>query len=341
MSKNIVFKFLILIILSSCDNGFNYDPTVTYPSLNVGDYWIDKFDQRGLQNAKIMGDRLFCNTINISEGQNFLYCLNLSDGKVLWKVPVEGYASQQVEIFNNYLYYSTFVGQIYKISIEGELLWEIKSPYSYAGHFVNPSNGNLIVNSVTNGAYEYGSEIGNELYHYHFKSKSGICHLTDPLFHENLIIFGNVEVDSISGQEGFVALQYVNKKTEWSHPLASSVYRNKDWGLLKIDKYVLTRDEANILHCLDAENGKEVWTKDLVDERTNDKWIFRFKAESHNLVYHKGQKTAIDVKTGIETEHYEQGVLKEYLIKKDDEIFSVQISDEVQIDGIEIKIVKK
>ncbi len=149
-----ILLFFIIAMNYACNSSFSHDPSQAYPVLENGDYWIDKFDQRGLQNAKIFGDRLFCNTINITRGQDFLYCLNLKTGKVIWRLPINWYASQPVEIYSNEVYFSTVLGDIYKISINGELIWKQKLPSSYAGHIVNPINGNLIIHTVVDGAYE-------------------------------------------------------------------------------------------------------------------------------------------------------------------------------------------
>jgi len=338
--KSSILKLVIFgLLLQGCN--WRFDPSVPYPNLEVGEYWIDKFDQRGLQNAKIIADRLFCNTINISEGQNYLYCLSLNTGKVIWKIPVEAYASQSIELFGDEIYFSTYVGDIYKISVDGKVLWKTEFLSSYAGHNVNPQNGNLIVNSVVDGAYEFDSKTGEQIHHYRFKSKSGICHLTEPLFYQNQIIFGNVESNSVSGQEGFIGIEQASKTILWHCGLSKMVFRDKELGLFIINNYILTVDMSSTLHCIDAKTGKELWYKNIIDNGTNNNWVFLFKAEEDKLVYYKGATIALDIKTGNQVEYKENALHLEFQVTKEKEVYKIVIDDTIQIEGLEIKIEKE
>ncbi|MEM9835865.1 MAG: hypothetical protein AAF828_05155, partial [Bacteroidota bacterium] len=112
---------LVFVLCQSCKSDWN--PQEQYPNLEVGEYWIDIFDQRGLQNAKVVGDTLFCNTIN-HDKPDYLYCLSLTTGKVIWKYPTSHFASQPVVVFEDEIYFSTYVGHISKISRGGEGIWE-------------------------------------------------------------------------------------------------------------------------------------------------------------------------------------------------------------------------
>lgn len=329
---------MFLLLLASC--GWKFDPSSPYPDLQVGDYWIDKFDQRGLQHAKVTSDKLFCNTINITKGQNYLYCLSLSTGKVLWKVPVETYASQGVEIHGGQLYFCTYVGDLYKISMEGEVLWKMKCPFPYAGHKVNPINGNVIVNSVVNGAYEFDANTGRDIHHYRLTSQNRLCSLTEPLFYQNQIVFGNAEMDSPHSGLGFVGLAGDSKKVLWQSPLPKEVIRRQEQGIFAIDKHLLALDRNHQLHCIDMETGEKKWVRNLLDDRASQKWVFRFQAQADQFIYHKGEAIALDIESGEEIPYRPKEILTEYDIRRGDELYRIRIKKEVQISGLNIQIEK-
>lgn len=167
-NKTKILTFVILLIVLSCKkNKFEYNPSIPYPKLEVGENWLDKYDKRGLQNALINGKYQFVNTINISKGQDYLYCLNLENGKVEWRNEIDAYASQPVSIIQNQLFYVSYLGSIYSFSLDGKKLWTNKLKSSYSGHKINPINNNLLVQTVTQGIFEFDKKTGEEINHYY------------------------------------------------------------------------------------------------------------------------------------------------------------------------------
>jgi hypothetical protein len=141
----------MLIVLVACQekkSEFNYEPTVCYPLLNSEDFWIDKFDQRGLQNAIIYRDRLYCNTIDVGGDANYLYCLNPQNGLVEWRANVEAYASQSASFSDSIIIYSSYLGNISAFNAEGKNLWKAKFSHPYGGHWVDTLNTKLLVKTV-------------------------------------------------------------------------------------------------------------------------------------------------------------------------------------------------
>lgn len=150
--KQLSFLFTsIIIILASCqDNkrGFKHDPAVPYPLLNPGDFWIDKFDQRGLQNAIIYQDRIYCNTIDVGGDGNFIYCLNPKNGLVIWRGQVEAYASQPASFYKDMVIYSSYLGNITTFDNKGTVLWKANFDHPYGGHWLDTINARLLVKTV-------------------------------------------------------------------------------------------------------------------------------------------------------------------------------------------------
>ncbi len=59
--KKIRYLYILCCFFLSCDRGgFKHNPAKPYPVMEVGDYWIDQFDQRGLQNAMVYARALIC-----------------------------------------------------------------------------------------------------------------------------------------------------------------------------------------------------------------------------------------------------------------------------------------
>lgn len=140
-----------LLLLLSCQENtsrFNYDPSVPYPLLNPGDFWPDKFDQRGLQNAIILHDRLYCNTIDVGGDHNYLYCLNPENGLVEWRVQIEAMASQPVSFAEELIIYSSYLGNISVFNNKGKKLWTAKFNHPYGGHWVDTLNSKLLVKTI-------------------------------------------------------------------------------------------------------------------------------------------------------------------------------------------------
>lgn len=167
MNNYKILMFIILLVLFSCKKDkFEYDTSMPYPKLEVGENWRDKYDEGGLQNAIIKGKYQFVNTINISEGQNYLYCFNLENGKVEWRNEIDAYASQPVSIIDNQLFYVSYLGNIYSFTLDGKKIWTNKLKSSYGGHKLNPNNNNLLVKTVTQGVFEFDKKTGQEINHY-------------------------------------------------------------------------------------------------------------------------------------------------------------------------------
>ncbi len=326
---------MIFVLFQSCKSDW---PQEQYPNLQVGECWIDIFDQRGLQNAKVVGDKLFCNTINFDK-PDYLYCLSLTTGKVVWKYPTSNYASQSIVTFEDEIYFSSYVGEISKISMQGNEIWKIKFPSSYAGHKINPLNGNLFVNSVVNGFYEFDRNSGELVHHYKFKNYSGVHHYTMPIIFESNLIFGNIEIDS-NRNESFIAIDYESKKRVWESNLKKPVRRdNKTIPLLKENYLVSIQQHRDSIHCINAKNGELVWSQ-KIDKRADKNWSLRYCIEGDNVIYHKGDFVGLNLKSGIENTIKIENQATIFKINKEGEIYLIKITDRLEKSDLEIIIEK-
>jgi outer membrane protein assembly factor BamB len=149
------------LILTSCEEKkWTYNPAVPYPTLSPGDFWPDKFDQRGLQNAIIYKDKIYCNTIDVGSDSNFLYCLNPKDGHVMWRANVAAYATQPVSYYKDTIIYCSYLGDMYAFNNNGKKIWENKYDRPYSGHSIDTTNSTLLVKTVSYSevsAYSFSS----------------------------------------------------------------------------------------------------------------------------------------------------------------------------------------
>ncbi|MGB1248111.1 MAG: PQQ-binding-like beta-propeller repeat protein [Chitinophagales bacterium] len=341
-TPKIFYVLLLIFCIYSCspDSSSNsdWDPQVKYPNLEVGEYWIDIFDPRGLQNATVIDDKLFCNSINFG-ASNSLYCLSLITGKVIWKYPVSHFSTQPVIVYDNEVYLSTYLGEISKISMDGDEIWEAKFPASYAGHAINTINGNLFVNSVTSGVYEFNAKNGEIVYHYKFDSPSVIHPYTLPLVYDSNLIFGNVKIDS-NNTESFIAINYDSKTVVWESNLNRPVRRlDKTIPLLKDNYLVAIDDHADSIHCINAENGIRIWSQ-VIKEKGDKNWSFRYALRGENVSYHKGELININIKTGVVTSNYIENAIQKFQIERKDTLYEIMIEDEIQKNDLQITVQK-
>lgn len=149
--KIVICLLLLTLISSACsshqsESEFSYDPTIPYPVFDRGDFWLDKFDQRGLQNARVYDDRMYCNTIE-TFGDSYLYCFDLKSGTVLWRTLVSDFATQPVTEWNDKVIYSSFLGEFQAFDKQGNELWAFRCEDPYGGHWVDPNDGDIKVST--------------------------------------------------------------------------------------------------------------------------------------------------------------------------------------------------
>jgi hypothetical protein len=132
----------------SIDMNFEYDPTVPYPILNPGDFWPSKFDQRGMQNAVVYNDKIYCNTIDPGGDNNYLYCLNPENGLVKWRAWVKKYATQPVFLCGDTVIYCSSLGDISTFDSKGKLIWYNKFDHPYSGHWVDTAHSRLLIKTT-------------------------------------------------------------------------------------------------------------------------------------------------------------------------------------------------
>lgn len=146
MIKSIVIILSSIALLSSCYQGeTSYSDEIP---LEAEEFWPDKF--RGLQllNFHVYKDRLYGNTVNIPYA-DYLYCLNLKNGKINWRADVSNYASQQVTELNDTVFYCSFLGDMQTFNSSGVEIWNEKYTSPYGGHWLDTTNSMIYFCTVS------------------------------------------------------------------------------------------------------------------------------------------------------------------------------------------------
>lgn len=219
--KGIIYYFVMIFILISCNEDqtgvqFSYDPSVPYPLFNSGDFWLDSFNQGGLQNARVYGDRLYCNTIDVG-GNNYLYCLNLKTGTVNWRSMVSAYATQSITKINDTIIYCSYLGHIHAYNIIGEALWDEQYSRPYAGHWVDTTDNKIKIKTVSD----------SEVSIYRLDGKNMLVEENQRLKNE---------IDAHGGLVDQISKKYLLRHKHWNYSITISTPQNRRQHNIEISR---------------------------------------------------------------------------------------------------------
>lgn len=219
--KQTLYIFFLIFICSCSDqsnhDNFSFDPTIPYPLLNPGDFWLDKFDERGLQNGRVYNDDLFCNTINV-RGDTYLYCFDLKSGKVKWRAKVHEFATQPITKQNETIIYCSFLGEFQVFDITGKEIWTATYDKSYAGHWVDPSDSKIKVKGVIGSEiriYNINGDVDTTIKSFSLKKK----------------------IDKLGRQVDKINKRYRLAYKGWKYDIDVSTPQNKELNNIEIKKY--------------------------------------------------------------------------------------------------------
>jgi len=233
---------IIIIQLYSCGKG--KPPNIIYQK---GDFWVDNFVNYNYPAKAFADDRIYCSSIIIGKDTaNRFYCLNLRTGKVDWAVPVRSWAAQPPIICDSFIYYCSYVGDIYKFDKSGNQLWYLKFPSPYGGHSYNPLTKNLFVSTVDSGIREIDYQTGKIVDSIGYR----IMHVPFP-------IFANDTIYQVIGDT--ISCRHVNDSYNWKIKVGENIDR-----LFKMNNRLYYVDDTKRMYCLNAKTGSTVWQSDTV-----------------------------------------------------------------------------
>jgi len=285
-----VLKYLLLLTaLAGCVN--DSPVPVRY---HKGDFWPEKFLRHGLPGQVIFKVKSYWRTIEINgDSPNYLYCLDLKTGLVDWTAPVKNWASAPPVITDSFMYYCSYVGDLYKFDMHGNQLWYRQADGPYGSHSMDPLNNHLFIRTVSNGVFEYDINTGDSLAQY--GSSLGA---TLPVFDSSYMLIGDIIED---GASYLVCYDLKTKKPVWKIPGETGTRR-----LFTNNHKVYYTDKGRAICCRNIADGKLVWKSGSLSESgtvlqsLDPKMIF----EPNALYYLDGFAEtvfALDIRNGART----------------------------------------
>ncbi|MEO6229687.1 MAG: PQQ-binding-like beta-propeller repeat protein [Ferruginibacter sp.] len=239
----IIIIITTLIFISGC-----FDGSPKHIQYKKGDFWIASFRNNSFPSKAYKDDRIYCSSLEIGKNKsNFFYCLNLRTGKVDWVNQVNNWASQPPIICDSFIYYCSYVGDIYKFDKDGNQIWFSKFNTTYGGHCINPLNNNLLVGTVVYGLRELDGETGE---------------IVDSIGYGKL----NVPFPVFQNDTNF---QVIDDTLTCRNSSKNSILWQKKTGdnidkLFLNDQRLYYFDETQCLNCLDCFTGKVLWQSDSI-----------------------------------------------------------------------------
>ena len=232
---------IVTLFFFSC--GTNKQPDIIYKK---GDLWISNFVNNNYPSKAYKDDKIYCSSLLVGyDTLNRFYCLNLKSGKVDWAVSVKNWASQPPIICDTFIYYCSYVGDIYKFGKDGKQLWYLAFPTTYGGHFLNPNNENLIVSTVVYGLREIDCKTGqviNTIGH-------GKMNVPFPVFRHDTIYqaINDTLFCALSSNHSFI----------WKNKTGDNIDR-----VFENNGKLYYFDNTEHLYCLNSKTGDLIWKSD-------------------------------------------------------------------------------
>jgi outer membrane protein assembly factor BamB len=234
------------VYLQSCVN--DNPPDIQY---SKGDFWLDNFRNNSFPSKAFKDDKIYCSSISIGANMsNYLYSLNLKTGTVDWATPVNNWASQPPIIGDSFIYYCSYVGDIYKFDRNGNQLWLSEFNTTYGGHCINPLNNNLIVSTVAYGLREIDFQTGNVIDSIGY----GKGYVPLPIFQNDTIY--QVIVDTL------FCTKNMTGSVLWKRKIGTNVRR-----LFINQNRLYFFDDTKTLNCIDTKTGNMVWQSEAIFDK--------------------------------------------------------------------------
>ncbi|MDO6433159.1 PQQ-binding-like beta-propeller repeat protein [Flavitalea sp. BT771] len=245
--------------------GCRYNGNIVSIEYKKGDWWVDNFRNGNFPSKTISKDKIYCSSLEIGSGKpNHFYCLDLKTGKVEWATLVDSWAAMPAIVTDSFIYYCSYVGDIYKFDTQGNQIWKSKLQNPYGGHSLNSINNNLLVATVTNGVFEYDAQSGKIVSHI----GANTLGVPLPVFYKDISVFAGLKIDKDSSIRGAHAV--------CKRPNTNEALWQKNIGEIPSDKIFANSgklyffDSSGTLNCLDITTGILIWRSDSLSNYKGD-----------------------------------------------------------------------
>jgi len=314
------FAWIILttcLLITGCE-----DDTPTHVHYEKGDTWVTDFRPNSYPAQTFFKDKIYCSSIN-TYSPNYFYCLDVPTGKTSWSFPVNQWAMFPPVITDSFIYYCSYIGDIYKLDLQGNNIWRRRLSGSYKGHVLVPDTNDLIVSTVEDGLHVFDAKTG------WVTSQIGKNLLGIPL-----PVFSGDTIYTASTKDTLQCKSYSSGKVYWQQKVEG-----------ELEKIFIDHDRVYYLDgspCLKAltHNGAPVWQSAALFDKQKD-WP-RLTLEKGKLITWDSDyknMALLDSITGKTVEQnseemfrsqgYLQGMKKIYEVNAEGKIYKVVVSNDL------------
>ncbi|MGN7723980.1 outer membrane protein assembly factor BamB family protein [Chitinophaga sp. 22620] len=320
----ITLLFVMLFSLIGC-YGYLQDgpPYIRYAK---GDRWVSNFRNENFPAKTFIDDKLYCSSLEIAtDSSNLLYCLDLKTGIVDWTAKVSNWAGSPPIVKDSFIYFSSYVGDIYRFDKNGNKIWEQRAQSAFAGHSLNPLNNNLIVHTVSDGSYELAFSNGEVINHFGKTSLGSSM----PVFYNRYMIQAGIKEDTTLVGEGKMVrcIDYLDKQKVWEYEMGENIK-----SVFENDGKIYFISKGFIMHAIDINTGARIWQSDSLQQGSG------YYPSSPKLVFDQGKivfmngnlnnLTVLDEATGkLITKGTYHDILKMQLVLPVNHIYKVKADD--------------
>ncbi len=246
------------------------------------------------------------NKLFFGSGDGYLYCINATSGKEIWKFNSSSPVHSSPEYFNGRVYFTNLEGNLFCLNgNDGKSAWKqflgkdlsykwgfdyyTSSPSVYKNNIIaGGGNGNLYLLNASTGKIEWTYKTGSRI-----KSK--------PLIINNTVYFGD-----FGGKLYSIDLQ--TRKVKWIFEAEGIKFNSDDYGFDRrafvssptfSDGKIFIGNRDGFLYCINSADGKLVWK---YDHKTS--WVLSSPSVLNGKVFagssDKKFVNAVDVNTGKE-----------------------------------------
>lgn len=253
----LLFLLSTVFFLPGCHLGLEDSPP--YIRYAKGDRWVSNFRNGNFPAKAYVDDKIYCSSLEIgTDSSNLFYCLNLKTGMVDWTAEVAQWASSPPIVGDSFIYFRSYVGDIYRFDKKGNKIWEQDAPSVSIGHTLNPLNNNLIVHTVTNGSYELAFSNGAVVNHFAITSMGSSL----PVFFEQYMVQAGVKEDTTIVAHGTLlrCIDYPSKKKVWEQEVGEEID-----PIFMHDGKVYFVSKGHIMQAVDIKTGSRLWQSDTLN----------------------------------------------------------------------------
>jgi outer membrane protein assembly factor BamB len=318
--------FSFMLILSCSSDSL---PDIIYMKDEI---WVKQFRNNSHPSKTLYKNKIYCSSIRIGQ-DNYLYALNLMTGKVDWATKVKDWATSPPIVNDSLIYYSSYLGDLYRLDLNGQIIWEQETNSTFKDLYINPFNGNLLVNTMTNGLMEFDVKNGGWVRNYADNSFS----ISSPLFLDNQLLISGVkyrcDTTSLLGDLLF-SFNLLTGDTNYHYRIGKT--RNIFY---KNDRLFFYEEDSSVMVCLSLKDKVKIWNSPKIPNIISSN-VFLTDSNVYCYGSNLNEFFELDIESGrikrkvCYANLVEEGLIKplnwDYSIVSSDKIWKIRVTDSLE-----------